>query len=445
VPTYYKSFDECGLHSQIVHNLKARKWRHMTPIQKAVIPLVMERKNDILALAQTGSGKTASFMLPLIDKLHKYKLRHGLERQLKGSKPYAIVVTPTRELTQQTYNDARMLAEGTLVTVVESYGEIPMMPNLRDIREGCDILVITVGRLKHYFQDQHIDLVKTRYLILDEVDKLMLGDFYESLFTIKQYMNKDVRTLGFSATMFIEEKDKLLNTIFHPNYFLVRVGDLNRMVDSVDHAMVPVTRYEKQDYLINMLMEDAIEVNRDDGTFFYEVEKTLIFVEHRRESDRLGIALAMHGFSAISLSGDRTLKQRIDAIENFQKGFYNIMVATNVAARGLNIVGVEHVINYQLPTTDDQLNVVIHRIGRAGRVGNPGRATSFFDRDSEDVLFARHYVSMLRDSGQQIPKFLLRMADAAQRDEDATREALNSQNSTLPNSEGKTVDHSDSD
>uniref|UniRef100_A0A914D8W6 RNA helicase n=1 Tax=Acrobeloides nanus TaxID=290746 RepID=A0A914D8W6_9BILA len=270
----------------------------------------------------------------------------------------------------------------TSVKVVAAYGEFNVNANIREIRKGCDILCATTGRLLHFLESGVIHLDKLKYLILDEADKLLMDKFYDDivLLTKSKSISKNKHTYMFSAT-FNQDVQQMARQFLKPSYFFVNIGVLNSAAKGVMQKFIKVSRFEKQSLLQEILRNNSQERQNQNGEIIREVPKTIIFVEQKRQSDRIAIMLSLEKIKSMSLNGDRNQQQRQEALNNFVKGDIHVLVATNVAARGLNIRGVKHVINYDLPK--DRENY-IHRIGRTGRVGWTGRSTSFFDPDNID-------------------------------------------------------------
>ncbi|KAI1732730.1 DEAD/DEAH box helicase domain-containing protein [Ditylenchus destructor] len=399
-----ETFDECGFSDELVNNLRMRGYEDPLPIQKCIIPMIQHKEHDIVGHAQTGTGKTAAFMLPIVDWIEQYKKKMRIDRN--GGSPYAIVVAPSKELAHQLCDDARSFAECTNVSIVVSYGDMPMNESIRAINYGCDIFVGTCGRLLHFINEGCLNLEKMRFFVLDEADTLLKENLIEPILTLKSHkkLNQYHRTFMFSATM-SDSVQNLTTKIVKPDHFRVIVGTINKAADTVRQTFMDVNKYKKYDELVRILTSNAKEMQRDDDTTYLSIDKTLVFVERRRRSDWLALKLAQYGFNVISINGDRTLQQRWDAREKFIKGVYQIVVATDLAARGLNFPGVSHVINFDLPE-QEYLNY-IHRIGRTGRAGNVGQATSFFDSQSEDdKRNAKFYVETLKSARQPVPDFL---------------------------------------
>ncbi|KAL3083282.1 hypothetical protein niasHS_011084 [Heterodera schachtii] len=405
-----QKFEECGFSEAIMRNIELRKYKALTQIQKSVIPVILKRRNDLMAHAQTGSGKSAAFLLPIINQIQSIKEKLGI-KATNSDAPYALVIEPTKELSSQLFEDARSFAINTGVSVQRTYGDMPMRESRRLIASGCDICAVTCGRLLHFVMEGTIKLENLRFLVLDEADKLLTCDhFNQCIAQLKgsPTINPSHRVLMFSATFDITVQNTASNFLRN-NYIFITVGKLNSAVETIDQQFIEVQKYSKQDKLLEMLKTDAIWRPRPNGDpFLKPAKKTLIFVETKRNSDRLAIALTQEKFyNTQSLNSDRTLEQRHLAVRKFIQGQYDILVSTDVAARGINIPNVEHVINYDLP--EKEIDTYIHRIGRTGRAGNTGLATSFFDPTSpEDLAHGAFYVEVLLQGRLPVPDFLRR-------------------------------------
>ncbi|KAL7074440.1 hypothetical protein ACQ4LE_006446 [Meloidogyne hapla] len=449
-------FDQCGFSKEIEKNIKLRKYELPTPIQRAVIPLVVRTRQDIMGHAQTGSGKTAAFVLPIINEiqrivdLKKNKLSLGKNTNSLANKdsPYCIILSPTRELVQQLYEETRSFVARTNVSVAQSYGDIPMRYTLDLKDQGCDIFVVTCGRLRHHVMDGHIKLSSLRYFVLDEADKLIKDrQFYASVAEVKSHPNlyPDNRMLLFSAT-FSNDVQMLAQNYLKTGYYFIRIGKMNKAVDLIRQDFIEVKKYDKLELLVEMLKKNSIKKILPNGDEYLVPElKTIVFVEEKRDSDRIAIALVYHKFKVMSINGDRSQKQRSEALEKFKRGIFHILVATNVLARGINIPGVEHVINYDLPENENDFEVYIHRIGRTGRAGNSGLTTSFFDPTNfSNTSRANYYVQVLTDTKQQIPDFLLTWANGENfylRGENEFKSSNNEWNKELNNNFGNDFDY----
>lgn len=432
-------FDQCGFSKEIEKNIKLRKYEFPTPIQRAVIPLVMRSRQDIMGHAQTGSGKTAAFILPIINEIQRIV---DLKRNNLGNKanslvnkdsPYCIILSPTRELAQQLYEETRSFVARTNVSVAQSYGDIPMRHTLDLKDQGCDIFVVTCGRLRHHVMDGHIKLASLRYFVLDEADKLIKDrQFFGSVDEVKSHPNlyPDNRMLLFSAT-FSNDVQMLAQNHLKTGYYFIRIGKMNKAVDLIRQEFIEVKKHDKLELLVEMLKKNSVRKILPNGDEYLVPEfKTIVFVEEKRDSDRIAIALVYHKFKVMSINGDRSQKQRSEALEKFKRGIFHILVATNVLARGVNIPDVKHVINYDLPENENDFEVYIHRIGRTGRAGNSGLTTSFFDPTNfSNTSRANYYVQVLTDAKQLIPDFLLTWANGenfySSRYENATNNGWN--------------------
>ncbi|KAL3082925.1 hypothetical protein niasHS_010727 [Heterodera schachtii] len=410
-----RSFDECELPEPIKRNIELKKYTQPTPIQKAVIPLIANTKRDIMGHAQTGTGKTAAFLLPIVCHVQKLVEARG-SGVVNGTHPVALIVVPTKELAEQLYEEARAFAAGTAVSVCHTYGHMPMALSLREKSDGCDIFIGTCGRIQQFVEERYIQLDILRYLVLDEADKLLKNeDFLNCVQLIKNHpkLCPSHRCLMFSAT-FESGAQKLALQFFRDDFFFVNIGRLNTATDLVVQEFKKVPKFNKSDTLVEFLLGEngagRRELERTTDGEYWKTRKTLVFVERKRSSDMLAIALRQNNIRALSINSDRTLKQRLGAAEDFASGKILVLVATDVAARGLNFPGVETVINVDLPELD-AYERYIHRIGRTGRVGNAGHAISYFDPDSpSDLQNAGEYVKILETTGHELPIFLLEIA-----------------------------------
>uniref|UniRef100_A0A914EFN6 RNA helicase n=1 Tax=Acrobeloides nanus TaxID=290746 RepID=A0A914EFN6_9BILA len=384
-------------------------YEKLTPIQKCCIPIILKKKKyDLMAHANTGSGKTAAFLLPIIDILQEWKMNNN--HYSNSNSPLALILAPTRDLCQQHYEEARAFTIGTRVHVAACYGEYDIPQNLRDIRHGCDILCATSGRLLQFLSDGHIKLDKLLFFVMDEADRLLQDSFIQDIEMLHRSFaeNPTRRTYMFSAT-YNEEVQGMAKKFLNANYFFVRIGILNSAVQNVEQNFIEVTQQDKRDLLKELLESNATRViDEETGKERLLVPKTMIFVEQKRCCDRLACTLLTMNIICQSLNSDRNQKQREEALNMFVKGDIDVLVCTNVAARGLNIKGVKHVINYDLPWDRDNY---VHRIGRTGRVGHKGMSTSFIvSTNYREIQMAHELIDILNEVGQTPPKFLEDMA-----------------------------------
>lgn len=391
-----QSFSQAQLYDTFQQNVKKSNYTKPTPVQKYAIPAILGGR-DVMACAQTGSGKTAAFLLPVMTGM----LQKGLtsSSMMGGPQcPQALIISPTRELTCQIYNEARKFSHETIVKTVVVYGGVSVPHQLRKIEMGCNLLVATPGRLKDFIERGKISLEKIQYLILDEADR-MLDMGFEPV--IRQVVEKlgmpgkcERQTLMFSAT-FPEEIQRLAGDFLN-DYIFITVGRVGGTTSDIQQTVMDVSDEQKREKLMDLLSCSGSD-------------RTLVFVESKRGADFLASLLSQEGFPTTSIHGDRLQQQREEALEDFRRGRCPVLIATNVAARGLDIDNVKHVVNYDLPSEIDEF---VHRVGRTGRIGHQGKATSFFTRGKDDKI-ARSLVKVLSDASQEVPEWLDEIAESA--------------------------------
>ncbi|CAC5419578.1 DDX4 [Mytilus coruscus] len=395
-PEKILSFDDAGLYETFLKNVKKSNYDRPTPVQKYSIPIVMSGR-DLMACAQTGSGKTAAFLLPVLTGM----MNNGLTGSSFSvvQEPQALVVAPTRELAVQIFTDAKRFTHGTMLRPVVLYGGTSLGHQLRNVEQGAHIVVGTPGRLIDVIGKGKISLEKLKYLILDEADRMLDMGFGPEIKKIVHELGappKDQRqTLMFSAT-FPEEIQRLAAEFLN-DYLFLTVGRVGGACTDVAQYVHEVPRDQKRQKLCDILSES--------GT-----DKTLVFVEQKRNADFLATYLSQSGFPTTSIHGDRLQQEREEALRDFKTGRAPILVATSVAARGLDIPLVKHVINYDLPQSIDEY---VHRIGRTGRCGNVGKSTSFYTDDSDGGI-AKALLRILADAQQEVPIWLEEYAKSSQ-------------------------------
>ncbi|XP_052854475.1 ATP-dependent RNA helicase vasa [Drosophila gunungcola] len=384
VPKAIKNFDEAQLRAAIQTNVVKSGYKVPTPIQKVSIPVIADGR-DLMACAQTGSGKTAAFLLPILSKL----LDEPQEFEI--GKPQAVIVSPTRELAIQIFTEARKFGYDSYLKISIVYGGTSFKHQNECITKGCHVLIATPGRLMDFVERTFITFDHTRFVVLDEADRMLDMGFSETMrkFMHHQTMCPDHQTLMFSAT-FPEEIQRLAGEFLN-NYVFVTIGVVGGACSDVQQTIHEVNKFNKRNKLMEILREQA------DGT--------IVFVETKRGADFLASFLSETEFPTTSIHGDRLQSQREQALRDFRNGTMKVIIATSVAARGLDIKNVKHVVNFDMPNNIDDY---VHRIGRTGRVGNNGRATSFFDPDQDRAL-ASDLIKILEGSGQTVPSFLSEM------------------------------------
>ena len=339
------NFNEIQIPETLRTALKAMSFEVPTPIQAKAIPLALERK-DVIGCAQTGTGKTAAFCIPIVSRL------------LKSPQKMALVLVPTRELASQISEVLKKLtAFSPEITTVFLIGGAPMQPQIRALLRKPRVIVATPGRLVDHLKRGSISLFSTEILVLDEADRMLDMGFAPQLNEILRFLPKARQTLFFSATMPMDIEK--LSTRFLKSPVRVTVGTLSQPVQKIQQSVVQTTTSKKNDTLMD-------ELNLRKGS-------VLIFARTQIRTDRVARYLAEFGHPVTRLHGGRTQGQRNSAVAGFRDGKFRILVATDIAARGIDISHIAHVINYDLPQAPEDY---VHRIGRTARAGADGEAVS---------------------------------------------------------------------
>ena len=387
-PKRIENFENSNLRQLLLDNIQKSNYVKPTPIQKNAIPIIMAGR-DLMACAQTGSGKTAAFLLPMINSLLNDP--KDLVVSPEHCEPHAIIVSPTRELTLQIFNEARKFSHGSVIRTVVTYGGAATYHQAEQIKKGCHILVATPGRLLDFVEKGRITFSSLRFLVLDEADRMLdmgfMPDIEHMMAHSSMVPTGERQTLMFSAT-FPEDIQRLAGKFLN-NYLFLAVGIVGSACTDVEQHFHLVPKFEKRPKLTEL-------ISREEG------EKTLVFVEMKRTADFIAVYLSENNYPTTSIHGDRLQREREEALADFKNGRMGVLVATAVAARGLDIKNVSHVVNYDLPKSIDEY---VHRIGRTGRVGNRGKATSFYDPEV-DAPLARDLVKILQQAGQEVPPWL---------------------------------------
>ncbi len=383
-----KTFQDIDFGAAVNKNIERCKFKNPTPVQKYAIPISIARK-DLMACAQTGSGKTAAFCFPIIHGI----LTRGLQGGPRGGRktfPIALVIAPTRELAIQIHEESRKFAYQTGVRSVVVYGGAPAAQQFREMERGCDVLIATPGRLIDLVDRAKISLSMVAYLALDEADRMLDMGFEPQIRQIVEQRDMpppgERQTMLFSAT-FPKEIQRMASD-FLKDYIFLTVGRVGSSHNLITQQVEYIQGYEDKK---SMLMDLVSAVQG----------LTLVFTETKRGADQLEDWLSRQGFPSTSIHGDRTQQEREYALKSFRSGKTPILVATDVAARGLDIPHVTHVINFDLPSDIDDY---VHRIGRTGRAGKKGLATAFFT--DKDGGLARPLMELMEEAGQEVPSFL---------------------------------------
>ncbi|XP_022754347.1 DEAD-box ATP-dependent RNA helicase 37-like [Durio zibethinus] len=400
VPPPVNTFAEIDLGEVVNLNIRRCKYVKPTPVQRHAIPISLAGR-DLMACAQTGSGKTAAFCFPIISGIMRGQVP---QRPLRGARivyPLALILSPTRELSMQIHEEARKFSYQTGVKVVVAYGGAPINQQLRELERGVDILVATPGRLVDLLERARVSLQMIRYLALDEADRMLDMGFEPQIRKIVEQMDMPPpgvrQTMLFSAT-FPREIQRLASD-FLANYIFLAVGRVGSSTDLIVQRVELVHESDKRSHLM-----DLLHAQRTNGVQGKQA-LTLVFVETKKGADSLEHWLCMNGFPATAIHGDRTQQEREQALRSFKSGATPILVATDVAARGLDIPHVAHVVNFDLPNDIDDY---VHRIGRTGRAGKTGLATAFFNDNNASL--ARSLADLMQEANQEVPAWLTRYA-----------------------------------
>lgn len=358
------SFTQLNLSSEILRAIADQGYTEPTPIQAQAIPLILEGK-DIMGAAQTGTGKTAGFTLPMLSRLQPgasasaSPARHPIR---------SLILVPTRELAVQVYESVKTYGKYLPLRCAVVYGGMDMQPQTKDLRAGVEILVATPGRLLDHIQQKTMSLSKVEILILDEADRMLDMGFLPDIKRILALLPQQRQSLMFSAT-FSEEIKKLANTLLRDPE-LIEVARRNSIAELITHVVHPVSRTRKRELLAHLIKSA-------------DLKQVLVFVRTKHGASRLAEQLERDGITATAIHGDKTQPQRTQALAEFKEGIVRVLVATDVAARGLDIEDLPHVVNFELPTTPEDY---IHRIGRTGRAGTKGDAISLVCEDETELV-----------------------------------------------------------
>ncbi|TDL86275.1 DEAD/DEAH box helicase, partial [Meridianimarinicoccus aquatilis] len=354
-------FDMLGLAPRLVAKLAELKITDPTPIQAQAIPHAMNGR-DVLGLAQTGTGKTAAFGLPLVHMISSVGTKPA-PKTVRG-----LVLAPTRELAKQISDALRDFSDGSHLKVALVVGGASINPQIKRLERGTDLLVATPGRLIDLLDRRAVRLDETRFLVLDEADQMLDLGFIHALRKIAPLLAKDRQTMLFSATM--PKQMAELAQAYLTDPVRVAVNPPGKAADKIDQSVHFVTKEGKSELLINLMGK-------------HKQERALVFVRTKHGADRLARQLERNGFDVAAIHGNRSQGQRERAIVSFREGRIKVLVATDVAARGIDIPDVRHVYNYDLPNVPDNY---VHRIGRTARAGADGAAVAFCAPDEMGEL-----------------------------------------------------------
>ncbi len=355
------SFESLGLRAELLRAASEKGYSTPTPIQSQAIPTILEGR-DIMGGAQTGTGKTAGFTLPLLQRLMSSKPEKG-RRIIR-----ALVLTPTRELAAQVTESVRVYSKYLPVRTTAVFGGVSINPQIKKLRDGVDVLVATPGRLLDHVGQNTIDLSKVEILVLDEADRMLDMGFIYDIRKVISLLPKKKQTLLFSAT-FSNGIKRLANDLLN-NPKLIEVAKRNTAAEHITQVVHPVDNKRKCK-LLSLLIGSG------------NWKQVLVFARTKRNCDRLALALIKNGLAVAAIHGGKSQGARTKALANFKSGKVKVLVATDIAARGLDISQLPHVVNYELPHVPEDY---IHRIGRTGRAGHKGEAISLVCIDEAKLL-----------------------------------------------------------
>jgi ATP-dependent RNA helicase RhlE len=357
--TSTSTFKQLNLHRNLMKGVRDQGYDAPTPVQAQAIPAALQGR-DLIGCAPTGTGKTAAFVLPTLQHLLT-----GPARQTR-----ALIVTPTRELALQVDDEVARLARHTPLKGVAVYGGVSLRPQRKALQAGAAIVTATPGRLLDHIRRGWLDLSHVQVLVLDEADRMLDMGFLPDIRRILEYLPTQRQTLLFSATM-PRPIVRLAASVLH-DPVQVQIGTGSAPASGISQMLYPVPEHLKTPLLLELLGEAG-------------VESALVFTRTKRRTERLAQDLARAGIRAAQIHGDCSQKQRLAALEGFRAGRYRVLAATDVAGRGIDVEGISHVINYDMP---DTVETYVHRAGRTGRVDAVGLAISLITPDDERTVHA---------------------------------------------------------
>jgi ATP-dependent RNA helicase RhlE len=402
--TQPKDFTKFGLDERLVKAVTEIGYERPTPIQEQTIPLLLTGK-DVIGSAQTGTGKTAAFGLPILHKL--------LGQQGKQHVVRALILSPTRELAAQIEESLKAYAKHTKIKVAVVIGGVSIVPQTKRLKDGVDVLVATPGRLLDHVEHGNVKFDQLDVFVLDEADRMLDMGFLPDVRRIVAMLPPKRQTMLFSATVPPEIAVLAGSLLRHPEH--VQVGRASSAAVGITHAVYPVAAHLKPDLLSSLL--------RQIGS-----PSVLIFTRTKRRADKLARALGKTGLKIAVIHGDRTQNQRIAALESFKRGKTEVLVATDIAARGLDVEGITHVINFDVPATPEDY---VHRIGRTARAEAVGDAFTLVAPEEEyEMRMIEAHV------GRVLPRVALRDFDygAAAPEKSSSLQKASLNKKTIPTS-----------
>ncbi len=352
-------FNQLGLSAELLRAVVDRGYLEATPIQQQAIPLILEGR-DVLAAAQTGTGKTAGFTLPLLQRLQA--------TPSDGRRPRALILTPTRELAAQVGESVREYGRHLPVRTAIIFGGVSIQPQISRLRKGVDVVIATPGRLLDHVEQRTIDLSCVEIFVLDEADRMLDMGFIRDIRRVLKLLPRQRQNLLFSATFSKEIRQLASDLLDKPTE--IQVAERNTAADGVKQIVHPVDRRRKRELISHLIRTE-------------DWSQVLVFTRTKHGANRLAEQLTGDGLSATAIHGNKSQGARTKALADFKKGDVRILVATDIAARGLDIDRLPYVVNYELPNTPGDY---VHRIGRTARAGREGHAVSLVCIDEKQLL-----------------------------------------------------------
>lgn len=391
-------FNEINLSNGLQNTIKEIGYTEATPIQSQTIPLLLEG-HDVLACAQTGTGKTAAYVLPMLHRLSSSK-----RKKIKG-----LILTPTRELANQIHENIKQFGKGLGLSTTVIYGGVGQNAQVNVLKNGVDILVATPGRLNDLISQGYIKLGEVEMFVLDEADQMLDLGFIHDMKKIIPLLPKDRQTLLFSATM-PKAIEKLASTILKSPK-IIKVDPVTSTVDAINQSVYFVDRTNKISLLTHVIKEK-------------NMTSVLVFTRTKIFADKVALKLNKAKITAMAIHGDKGQSTRELALRNFKDGSIKVLVATDVAARGIDIAELNYVINYDIPDTPE---TYIHRIGRTGRAGYSGNAINFCNYDDIDCLrdIEKHIGKKIEEVPSQWPMLVFEKSERKARNQVAVKSENN--------------------
>ncbi|MFH0808739.1 MAG: DEAD/DEAH box helicase [archaeon] len=352
-------FETLGIAEPILKALMEAGYVEATPIQEKTIPLLLGGK-DVIGIAQTGTGKTAAFGIPILQKLN--------EKNFKVRGPRALVLAPTRELAAQIMEEFKIFGKFLNFNYLAVYGGVGIVPQIKALQRGVDVLIATPGRLVDLMGQGQVDLRSVEFLVLDEADRMLDMGFARDVGKVVRSVPENKQTLFFSATMskeILELTDKFLR-----NPVKVEITPQSTPVDKIEQCVFFVDRNNKEELLVSLINQG-------------KMDRVLVFASMKHKANKVAMILNKNGIDAAAIHGNKSQFQREKALKEFKCGAVSVLVATDIAARGIDVSGISHVINYDLPNEPENY---VHRIGRTARAGAEGVAYSFCSAEERNFL-----------------------------------------------------------